>query len=90
MIDGGENMKPTTMGFILCQLRKNSAMTQKELADKLHVTDKAVSKWETDQAIPDLDKIKMLCEYFNVSIGYLVNDDTDENVIKDEVINSSL
>ena len=75
-----------SIGEKIYELRCKKNITQEDVAYELGVSRQSVSKWETDQAIPDLDKIKMLCEYFNVSIGYLVNDDTDENVIKDEVI----
>ena len=43
-----------TMGEIICTLRREKGMTQKELADKLNITDKAVSKWERGRCCPDL------------------------------------
>ena len=39
-----------TMGEIICTLRREKGMTQKELADKLNITDKAVSKWERESS----------------------------------------
>ena len=39
-------MNAKDMGMFICKLRKENNMTQKELADKIHVTDKAVSQWE--------------------------------------------
>ena len=41
------------------------------MAFDLGVSRQAVSKWETDQSLPDLDKIKLLSDYFEVSIDYL-------------------
>ena len=74
-----------SIGEKIYKLRTEKNITQEDVAFELGVSRQSVSKWETDQATPDLDKIKMLCEYFNVSIGYLVNDD---NGIKEEVVKS--
>ena len=41
-------------GAFIAELRKEKGMTQKELAEKLFISDKAVSKWETAQSIPDI------------------------------------
>ena len=45
-------MKDSSLGSFLQQLRKENQLTQKELASQLHVTDKAVSKWERDLSAP--------------------------------------
>lgn len=58
--------------FIL-NLRKENNMTQQELADKLHVTDKAVSKWETGRGLPDIGTLKDLAELFNVTEKEILN-----------------
>lgn len=47
-------MKDSSLGSFLQQLRKENQLTQKELASQLHVTDKAVSKWERDLSAPDI------------------------------------
>jgi transcriptional regulator with XRE-family HTH domain len=62
-----------SMGEIICTLRKEKGMTQKELADMLSVTDKAVSKWERDVACPDTMTIPKLAEILGVSIEELMN-----------------
>lgn len=49
------NMNAEYTGKKIAELRKNKDMTQKELAEKLHVTDKAVSKWERGVNFPDLE-----------------------------------
>ena len=55
------------IGTFILNLRKERNMTQQELADKLHVTDKAVSKWETGRGIPDIQTLKDLGKEFNVT-----------------------
>lgn len=62
-----------TMGEIISTLRKEKGMTQKELADKLNITDKAVSKWERDIACPDTITIPRLSEILEVSVEELMN-----------------
>ena len=54
------------------QLRKQNSLSQEQLADKLHVSRQAVSKWESAQSQPDLDKILAMSELFRVSTDYLL------------------
>lgn len=61
------------MGQFICELRKDSQMTQKELADKLHITDKAVSKWERGLSCPDISLLPRLAELLGVTVGELLN-----------------
>ena len=65
-------MNPKTMGDIIAELRKEKGMTQKELAEKLNITDKAVSKWERNVACPDTALIPKLAEILGVSIDELM------------------
>ena len=53
-------MKKQTMGEMISTLRKENNMTQLQLAEKMGVTDKAVSKWERDLSCPDIDSIPRL------------------------------
>ena len=53
-------------------LRKIKGISQEELADKIGVSRQAVSKWESNQSTPDIDKIIMLSDYFEVTIDYLL------------------
>lgn len=62
-----------TMGEIICSLRREKGMTQKELADKLNITDKAVSKWERDIACPDTQSIPKVAEILGISVEELMN-----------------
>ena len=65
-----ENMvEPIKVGRFIAQNRKNLNLTQKELAEKLGVTDRAVSKWENGRSIPDVGIIESLCKELNISIG---------------------
>lgn len=66
-------MANRTMGEIICTLRREKGLTQKELADKLNITDKAVSKWERDLACPDTATIPLLSEMLGVSVEELMN-----------------
>lgn len=53
-------------------LRKSKGISQEELADTLGVSRQAVSKWESEQSIPDLDKIIIMSEYFDVTTDYIL------------------
>ena len=61
-------MNTSKIGNFILKLRKENKMTQQELADKLFVTDKAVSKWENGRCIPDVSLFEPLCKIFNVSV----------------------
>ena len=56
----------------LLMLRRRDNLSQEELAEKLGVTRQAVSKWESAQSAPDIDKIVELCKIFNVSADNLL------------------
>lgn len=66
------------IGAFIAELRKEQSMTQKELADKLGVTDKAVSKWERGKGIPDVDSIERLSDVLGVSVSELFAAKRDE------------
>ena len=66
-------MANRSMGEIVSTLRKEKGMTQKQLADMLNITDKAVSKWERDIAWPDTQMIPKLAEILGVSVEELMN-----------------
>ena len=62
-----------SMGETISALRREKGLTQRELADKLNVTDKAVSKWERDVACPDTMTIPKLAEILGISVEELLN-----------------
>ena len=61
-----------TLGEKIYKLRTKRSMTQEQLAEKIGVSRQSVSKWETDSAIPDIEKLKLLAEIFEVSITELL------------------
>ncbi|MFT3952836.1 MAG: helix-turn-helix transcriptional regulator [Oscillospiraceae bacterium] len=65
-------MEKKTMGAFICVLRKANGYTQSALAEKLNVSDKAVSRWERDEAMPDLTLIPVLAEIFDVTCDELL------------------
>lgn len=67
-----------TMGEIISARRKELGMTQKELAAKLNVTDKAVSKWERGIAFPDISSIPQLAEVLEISVAELMDAQSEE------------
>lgn len=67
-----EEMKKKTLGMMISSLRKENGMTQLELAEKMGVTDKAVSKWERDLSCPDVNTIPKLAEVFGISVDELM------------------
>lgn len=66
-------MTNPSMGETICNLRKEKGMTQKDLADRLGITDKAVSKWERNVAYPDTATIPALAEILGISVEELLN-----------------
>lgn len=66
-------MANKSMGEIISELRREKGMTQKELAEMLNLTDKAVSKWERDIACPDTQTIPKLAGILGVSVEELMN-----------------
>lgn len=56
----------------ILNLRKARGISQEELADKIGVSRQAVSKWESEQSTPDIDKIILLSDYFDVTTDYLL------------------
>ncbi len=65
-------MQKQTLGMMISTLRKEKGMTQLELAEKMEVTDKAVSKRERDLSFPDINTLPKLAETFNVSVDDLM------------------
>ena len=66
-------MEKQSLGSMIASLRKQRGMTQLDLAVKMGVTDKAVSKWERDLSCPDISLLPRLAELFGVSVDELMN-----------------
>ncbi|HBF68605.1 MAG TPA: hypothetical protein DDW20_04750 [Firmicutes bacterium] len=56
----------------LTELRKKSGLTQQQLAQQINYSDKTISKWELGQAIPSVDVLKDIADYYGVTIDYLI------------------
>lgn len=62
-----------SIGQKLLDLRKSKQLSQEEVANKLNVTRQTISKWETDQSMPDFDKIIPICELYGISADELLS-----------------
>ena len=61
-----------TIGQKITQLRASADISQEQLSETLGVSRQSVSKWETDQALPQIDKVLQLAELFNISTDELL------------------
>lgn len=64
----------------LIQLRKLRQLTQENIAEKVGVSRQAVAKWESGETVPDLDKCKILADFFEVSLDDLANYEPDQHM----------
>ena len=75
-------MDQIKIGKFIAELRKEKEMTQKELADKLGVTDRAVSKWENGRGMPDVSLLRKISDTFEITVNELLSaekiDDKDK------------
>ena len=72
-------------GKLLCDLRKTKGMTQKQVADKLGVLPKTVSKWETGHGFPDVSTVSALADILGVSEKTILSGDLNAN--SEEAVN---
>lgn len=72
-------------GNKLYEMRKEKGLSQEELASRLEVTRQTVSKWELGDATPDLDKLVLLAELFEISLDELVLDKVSVTTKLDEL-----
>lgn len=66
-------MDQNKIGKFILELRKEKNMSQKELAQKIGVTDRAISKWENGRGMPDLSLMKPLCKELDITINDLLS-----------------
>ena len=71
-------MRQSTLGSFIRFLRKQNQMTQAQLADRVGVTDKAVSKWERDVSYPDISIFPKLADIFGITVNDLLRECTDD------------
>ena len=83
-------MNQTKIGKFIAECRKKHNLTQMQLAEKLHITDKAVSKWERGLSMPDVSIMLELCSILHISINELLNgemiDMKDNNQHKEQLL----
>ncbi len=66
-------MDQLKIGKFIAECRKNVGLTQKQLAEKLNITDRAVSKWETGKALPDSSIMLELCRILEITVNDLLS-----------------
>lgn len=60
----------------ILELRKTSGFSQEQLAEKLDITRQSISKWESGESLPEIERLIELSRVFNVTVDYLVNEST--------------
>lgn len=81
------------IGSFIAQRRKELGLTQLELATRLNITDRAVSKWENGRGLPDISLIKPLCDELNITVndllsGEKIQEDNLEAKAEENIINT--
>ena len=79
----------TTFGKFINQKRKQANLTQKELAEMIHVTESAVSKWERVISYPDITLVSTICDTLHVTEHELITA-SEEDVYKRQTIDRSI
>ncbi len=78
-------MEKKTIGSFLAALRKANGMTQQEVADRLNVSNKTVSKWERDEGCPEIMMLPLIAELYSVTVDEILR---GERITKEENIES--
>jgi len=73
MLRGGNKMNPAKIGKFIAECRKAKNLTQAQLAEKLCITDRAVSKWENGRSLPDTMLMLDLCKVLEINVNDLLN-----------------
>lgn len=73
-------MNQYVTGAVIKELREKNALTQSELAEKINVSDKTVSKWETGKGYPDISLLEPIAKVFGISITELLSGNTITNM----------
>jgi len=80
IVFGGEKMNQYITGTVIRELREKNNLTQAELAEKLCVSDKTISKWETAKGYPDITLLEPIAKVFRVSITELISGNAVNNM----------
>lgn len=76
-----ENMEYNKIGNLICKLRKEKGYTQKQLADKMHLSDRTISKWERGVGLPDISLLSELANFLEINV---------EEILKGEIFCNEL
>ena len=66
-------MNQESIGKFIAECRKEKGLTQMQLAEKLNITNRAVSKWETGKSLPDISIMPEVCEIFEITVNELLS-----------------
>lgn len=83
-------MDQKKIGSFLKELRKEKGITQEEFAEKLNVSGRTVSRWETGTNMPDISLLVEIAEIFDVSIPEIINGERKSETVKEEVKETAL
>lgn len=82
------------LGQTIAEMRKQNNMTQAEVADALHISYQAVSKWERDESLPDITMLPSIAELFHISIDKLLGNSyeikAEEHVETDQCVDENI
>jgi len=78
-----------SLGNNLFKARKKVGLSQEVVAERLGISRQTVSKWETDETIPDIYQSKKLAKLYNLSLDELIEFDIEEKEIEDVIKNSN-
>lgn len=82
-------MDQEKIGLFIAKMRKKKKLTQQELANKLGVTDKAISNWENGRRMPDVSLYKDLCKELDISLNELINGEIEpKEMTRDSIDNT--
>ena len=84
MMKGGLRMDQIKIGGFLKDLRKEKGITQEQLAEKLGVSGRTISRWETGNNMPDISLLVEIAEYFDVSIPEIIKGERKSEDMKEE------
>ena len=72
-------MNNIKIGKFIAECRKKNNLTQMQLAEKLNITDRAISKWETGKCLPDVSIMSELCKELNITLNELLSGERENN-----------
>lgn len=78
------------MGSFLGELRREKGMTQENLAEKLYVSSRTISRWESGKNMPDIETLLFLAEFYDLELIEILNGERKEETMKDEIVDTSL